>query len=76
MKKTLFCESLGCPKNRVDSEVIIAQFLENGWEVTEKPEKARLIILNTCSFINDAREVPFRAFSIFTRRWLTVRRSL
>ena len=62
MKKTLFCESLGCPKNRVDSEVIIAQFLENGWEVTEKPEKARLIILNTCSFINDAREESVSRF--------------
>lgn len=53
--KKLFFESLGCPKNRVDSEVIIANFLNKGWVVTDLPQDADLIILNTCSFIHDAR---------------------
>ena len=62
MKKNLFCCSLGCPKNRVDSEIVTAQFVDKGWEVAETPEKADLIILNTCSFINDAREESVNSF--------------
>lgn len=62
MKKTVFCCSLGCPKNRVDSEVVIAQFLDNGWVIAESSGKADLVILNTCSFINDAREESVNSF--------------
>lgn len=62
MKKTLFCCSLGCPKNRVDSEVVIAQFLDKGWDIAESSGKADLVILNTCSFINDAREESVNSF--------------
>ncbi|MBP5406902.1 30S ribosomal protein S12 methylthiotransferase RimO [bacterium] len=62
MKKKLFCCSLGCPKNRVDSEVVIAQFVDSGWEVAETSDKADLVILNTCSFINDAREESVNSF--------------
>ncbi len=62
MKKKLFCCSLGCPKNRVDSEVVIAQFVDKGWEVAETSGKADLVILNTCSFINDAREESVNSF--------------
>ena len=62
MKKKLFCCSLGCPKNRVDSEVVIAQFVDSGWEVAETSDKADLVILNTCSFINDAREESVNLF--------------
>ena len=62
MKKKLFCCSLGCPKNRVDSEVVIAQFVDKGWEVVETSGKADLVILNTCSFINDAREESVNSF--------------
>ncbi|MBR6421203.1 30S ribosomal protein S12 methylthiotransferase RimO [bacterium] len=62
MKKTVFCCSLGCPKNRVDSEVVIAQFLDKGWVIAESAGKADLVILNTCSFINDAREESVNSF--------------
>ena len=62
MKKTVFCCSLGCPKNRVDSEVVIAQFLDKGWVIAESSGKADLVILNTCSFINDAREESVNSF--------------
>lgn len=60
--KFLFFESLGCPKNRVDSEVMISKLMDRGWLVTDSPEKADLIMLNTCSFINTAREESVARF--------------
>jgi ribosomal protein S12 methylthiotransferase len=49
--------SLGCPKNRVDSEVMIGK-LSGGaeWEFTDSPGDADVIIVNTCSFIQPATE--------------------
>lgn len=58
----IFFESLGCPKNRVDSEVILSSFLNSGWEITENESVADLIILNTCSFILPAREESVSRF--------------
>lgn len=55
-KKTFYLESLGCAKNQVDSEDVIAQFLEAGWEWVDTPEEAELIFVNTCGFIQSARE--------------------
>lgn len=60
--KFLFFESLGCPKNRVDSEVMISKLMDSGWVVVDSPEKADLIVLNTCSFINTAREESIARF--------------
>ncbi|HNW16454.1 MAG TPA: 30S ribosomal protein S12 methylthiotransferase RimO, partial [bacterium] len=60
--KKLFFESLGCPKNRVDSEVMIAALMNSGWVITEDPGEADLIILNTCSFIADARDESVSRF--------------
>lgn len=48
--------SLGCPKNLVDSEVMAGILAENGYLLTEKPEEADIIIVNTCAFILPARE--------------------
>ena len=58
----MFLESLGCPKNRVDSEVILSSFLNSGWEITDNESIADLIILNTCSFILPAREESISRF--------------
>ncbi len=58
----LYLESLGCPKNRVDSEVILSSFLNKGWELTQDESEADLIILNTCSFILPAREESISRF--------------
>jgi len=60
--KKLFFESLGCPKNRVDSEVMIAGLMNSGWVITADPGEADLIILNTCSFIADARDESVSRF--------------
>jgi ribosomal protein S12 methylthiotransferase len=46
--------SLGCPKNLVDSEVILGLFSKAGYSLTTDPSKAEILIVNTCSFIQDA----------------------
>jgi ribosomal protein S12 methylthiotransferase len=48
--------SLGCPKNLVDTEVMMGQLVANGHELTPQPEEADVIVVNTCSFINPAKQ--------------------
>jgi ribosomal protein S12 methylthiotransferase len=48
--------SLGCCKNRVDSEVMLYRLKKAGHRLVSQPEKADLIIVNTCAFIEDARQ--------------------
>jgi len=54
MVKNLFMLSLGCPKNLVDSELMLGTLLKSGYAVCEDPENAELIIVNTCGFIKSA----------------------
>ncbi len=53
--KILFI-SLGCDKNLVDSEVMIGMLNQQGYQMTDEEEKADIIVINTCCFINDAKE--------------------
>lgn len=46
---------MGCPKNLVDSEVMLGIVSEEGYSVVSSPEKAEVIVVNTCSFIEDAK---------------------
>lgn len=55
-QKTFFIETLGCAKNAVDSEKAIAGLLEDGLVQTKDQTKADVVIVNTCAFIEDARE--------------------
>jgi ribosomal protein S12 methylthiotransferase len=50
----LYCISLGCVKNRVDSEVMLHQLVSCGFHLTSEPEKAEIILINTCGFIESA----------------------
>lgn len=52
----LFFVSLGCDKNLVDSEFMIGTLLEEGITITDDESAADIIIVNTCCFINDAKE--------------------
>lgn len=52
--KKIHLVSLGCAKNQVDSEMMLGQLRMAGWEITEKPEAAQTIVVNTCSFIEAA----------------------
>lgn len=48
--------SLGCPKNLVDSEVMLGQIAARGWEIVPRAEDADVLIVNTCSFIEPAKQ--------------------
>lgn len=47
--------SLGCPKNQVDSELILGRLAREGWEVVADPGNADTLVVNTCAFIDKAR---------------------
>ncbi|MDR1385957.1 MAG: 30S ribosomal protein S12 methylthiotransferase RimO [Planctomycetaceae bacterium] len=47
--------SLGCPKNLIDSEIMVGKMLEAGFRFQEKTDNADVVILNTCGFLHDAR---------------------
>ena len=53
--KLLFI-SLGCDKNLVDSEVMLGELSKRGYSFTEDETEAEIIVINTCCFINDAKE--------------------
>src|SRR2546428_9505481 len=48
--------TLGCPKNQVDSELMLGMLTEAGFPLAEQPEDAECLIVNTCAFIDRARE--------------------
>jgi ribosomal protein S12 methylthiotransferase len=48
--------SLGCPKNLVDSETMLAELADKGYVITNDPKEADVIIINTCSFIETAKQ--------------------
>lgn len=48
--------SLGCDKNRIDSENMLAYLQKDGYELTGDPQQAEIIIVNTCGFIDSAKQ--------------------
>jgi ribosomal protein S12 methylthiotransferase len=54
--KTVFPISLGCPKNLVDTEIMLGHLTQEGWEVAASPEAASLLLVNTCAFIASASQ--------------------
>ena len=48
--------SLGCSKNLIDTEIAIGHFKNNGYVITNNPEDADIIVVNTCGFIDSAKE--------------------
>ena len=53
--KILFI-SLGCDKNLVDTEVMLGMLEEEGYSFTDDEVEAEAVVINTCCFINDAKE--------------------
>src|SRR5207248_3711649 len=51
-----FIETLGCPKNQVDSDKLAGTFAAAGLEPAQDAESADVIVVNTCAFIEAARE--------------------
>jgi ribosomal protein S12 methylthiotransferase len=48
--------TLGCPKNQVDSELMLGALARAGFPLVERPEEAECLVVNTCAFIDRARE--------------------
>src|SRR5260370_36000463 len=48
--------SLGCPKNLVDSEVMMGILAREGYELTPRADEAEILVVNTCSFIEAAQK--------------------
>lgn len=56
MSKKLGYVSLGCAKNLVDTEIMLGALKDNGYEITETLDEAEIIIVNTCTFIEKAKQ--------------------
>ncbi len=56
MAQRYYIETLGCPKNQVDSEKIAGTLVAQGLVATDDPAKADVVVVNTCAFIEEARQ--------------------
>ncbi len=56
MVERFYVETLGCPKNAVDSDKVVASLLADGLVPTDRPGDADLLVVNTCAFIDAARQ--------------------
>jgi ribosomal protein S12 methylthiotransferase len=54
--RTFYIETLGCPKNQVDSDKLVGTFLADGMAAVDAAEDADLVVVNTCAFIEEARQ--------------------
>ena len=55
MSETYWIETLGCPKNQVDSEKLVGTLLADGMVAARSAAQADLVVVNTCAFIEAAR---------------------
>jgi len=60
VKPTIAFSHLGCEKNRVDTEHMLGLLVQAGYQVDSNEELADYVIVNTCSFIEDARRESVR----------------
>ena len=56
MTERYWIETLGCPKNQVDSDKLVGTLVVDGFEAADSPEDADLVVVNTCAFIEAARQ--------------------
>ena len=56
MQSTFFVETLGCPKNAVDSDKVVASLLADGLVPAARADDADLVVVNTCAFVEAARQ--------------------
>ena len=51
-----FVETLGCPKNAVDSDKVVASLVADGLVAASRPDDADVVVVNTCAFVEAARQ--------------------
>jgi ribosomal protein S12 methylthiotransferase len=56
VKTTLGFVNLGCTKNQVDAEIMLGSLAANGFDLSAEPERAEVVIINTCGFIEEAKQ--------------------
>ncbi len=56
MPRTYWIETLGCPKNQVDSDKLVGTLVADGMQAATDPAAADLVVVNTCAFIDEARQ--------------------
>ncbi len=61
MPTHVYMRTLGCPKNRVDSEVMLGMLAEAGYRLVQEPGRADVIVVNTCGFIESAKQESISA---------------
>ena len=61
MSTPVYMHTLGCPKNRVDSEVMLGTLSQAGYRLVQDPARADVIVVNTCGFIESAKEESIQA---------------
>ena len=66
--------SLGCPKNQIDTEIMLAHLLSEGFELVPEDINADAVIINTCGFIQSAKEEAIE--NILDVAWLKENRAL
>ena len=59
--------SLGCPKNLVDTEVLLGKAAQQDYMICADPADAEVVVVNTCSFIDQARDESFAAIEEVVR---------
>ncbi len=75
MKKTTICfVSLGCPKNQIDTEIMMHEVISAGYEITAEDISADIIVINTCAFIESAKKEAID--NILDVAWLKKNRNL
>jgi len=57
----VFIKTLGCPKNDVDSDIMVRHLVESGWTIVDKLMEADVAIVNTCGFIEEAKAESIEA---------------
>ena len=66
--------SLGCPKNQLDTEVMLHEIISAGYEITPDETQADVVVINTCAFIESAKKEAIE--NILDIAWLKENRSL
>ena len=61
MPTPVYMHTLGCPKNRVDSEVMLGTLANAGYRLVQDPKRAEIIVVNTCGFIESAKQESIQA---------------
>lgn len=65
---TVWAVTLGCPKNRVDTEVMLGDLLSHGYALTSEPGDADVVLVNTCGFLAAARDESLTMLDDVARR--------